>query len=81
MVAMRQRAKEQQLTVILTTHSPVVMNAFRAEPEQFYVMQGDQSSVPVSLVDLHEEDWLAQFSLGDLYDRLDFGAPKLVNSG
>ncbi|MCX4242925.1 AAA family ATPase [Paraliomyxa miuraensis] len=78
LVAMRERAEEHDLTIILTSHSPVVMNAFRNEPENFYVIQGGEASQPVSLVELHDEDWLAQFSLGDLYDRLDFGAPKLA---
>jgi predicted ATPase len=78
LVAMRERAEERDLTIILTTHSPVAMNTFRATPEQFYVMQADRPSQPVSVVELHDEDWLAQFSLGDLYDRLDFGAPKLA---
>ena len=79
--SMRELADERDLTILLTTHSPVVMNAFREEPEQFYVLEVGESRQPVSLLDLHDEDWLAQFSLGDLYDRLDFGAPPLKVGG
>lgn len=81
LVAMRERAEAHDLTVVLTTHSPVVMNTFRAMPEQLFVLQADRPSQPVSLLDLHDEDWLAQFSLGDLYDRLEFGAPRLAAGG
>lgn len=73
--SMRELADERDLTIILTTHSPVVMNAFREDPDLFYVLEPGESPQPVALTDLHDEDWLAQFSLGDLYDRMDFGAP------
>lgn len=71
----RERADERDLTVILTTHSPVVMNAFHSEPNRFFVLQPGRSSQPVRLTDLHDEDWLSAFCLGDLYDRLEFAAP------
>jgi len=75
--SMRMQAKERNLTIIVTTHSPVVMNTFRDNPEQFFVLQQNTDTLPVLLSDLHDEDWLAAFSLGDLYDRLDFAAPDL----
>jgi len=75
--SMRMQAKERNLTIIVTTHSPVVMNTFRDNPEQFFVLQQNTDTLPVPLSDLHDEDWLAAFSLGDLYDRLDFAAPDL----
>lgn len=75
LAAMRERAEARDLTIILTSHSPVVMNAFRHQPEQFYVMEQGQSSVPVPLTSLHDEDWLSAFSLGDLYDRLEVASP------
>ena len=74
--AARQIAEERDLTILMTTHSPVVMNAFRHEPEQFFVIDPAHGASPVALTELHDEDWLAQFSLGDLYDRLVFGAPE-----
>lgn len=77
LTAMREQAEERDLTIIVTTHSPVVMNAFRKEPSQFYVLQPGPGRKPTPLTDLHDEGWLAAFSLGDLYDRLGFAAPAL----
>lgn len=51
------------------------MNTFRREPSQFYVLQAGRPTQPVPLTELHDEDWLSAFSIGDLYDRLDFAAP------
>lgn len=77
LAAMRQRAEEMDLTIILTTHSPVVMNEFRDELDQVFVL--DRAAVsnefPVKVTDLHSEEWLAQARLGTLYDQLAFGAP------
>lgn len=78
MSSIRQRADEQGLTVILTTHSPVVMNEFRDNLEQVFVLDRSDSKrpLPVAMTDLHSEEWLAQAKLGTLYDRLAFGAPE-----
>lgn len=73
--AMRELAEERDLTVVLTTHSPVLMNEFRDEPEQFYVTEAGRTPTPVPLDQLHDPRWLSQFSLGDLYEQLRFGAP------
>jgi predicted ATPase len=75
--ALRQKANERNLTVIVTTHSPVVMNAFRQDPEQVYLLELGVSPTPVALTDLHDEGWLAAFMLGDLYDRLEIAAPRI----
>jgi len=74
--AMRELAEERSLTVILTTHSPVLMNEFRDEPEHFYVTEVGRVPTPARLVDLHDPRWLSQFALGDLYEQLRFGAPS-----
>lgn len=79
LAAMRQQADERDLTILLTTHSPVVLNQFRDEPEQVYVL-GHRDPVlksPASMADLHSEEWLAQSKLGTLYERLAFGAPDI----
>jgi predicted ATPase len=78
--AMRELSEERDLTILLTTHSPALMNAFREHPEQFYVMDPGQATLPVALDKLHDPDWLAHFALGDLYDRMEFGAPPGVRS-
>lgn len=74
---MRRQAEERDLTILLTTHSPVVMNTFRDEPEQVYVLErtAPDQPVPVAMTELHSEEWLAQAKLGTLYDQLAFGAP------
>lgn len=79
--AMRERAEEHDLTIIITSHSPVVMNAFRRDPDQFYVFEPGATRMPVALTDLHDEDWLSAFMLGDLYDRLEFAAPATLHAG
>lgn len=77
--ALRERAEEMELTVALTTHSPVVMNEFLDEWGQVYVLQrsGDRA-MPTALTDLHSEEWLAQSKLGSLYERLAFASPPGV---
>jgi len=74
----RERAEERQLTVVLTTHSPVVMNEFKGYEDQFYVL-GSAAGMPnpASLLEIHDSDWLAHFSLGDLYEREEFASPRV----
>lgn len=73
--AMREMAEERRLTILLTTHSPLLMNVFRDRPENVFVMEPGRETLPVRLTDLHDPDWLAHFEIGDLYDRMEFGAP------
>lgn len=77
LASMRERSEEQDLTIVLTTHSPVVMNEFRGELEQVFVLDRSDPSraLPVAMTDLHTEEWLAQAKLGTLYERLAFGSP------
>ena len=77
MRAIRERADEHDLTVVMTTHSPIVMNEFRDEPDQFFVLDRAEqpAAMPVRLTDLKPEDALVQSRLGDLYDQLDFARP------
>lgn len=79
LASMRELADERDLTVILTTHSPVVLNGFRDEPEQVYVLNHGDPHLdnPASMAELHDEAWLAQAKLGSLYEQLAFGAPSL----
>lgn len=73
--AMRERAAERELTIVLTTHSPVVMNEFKGEEERFFVLDGASvTPQPRTLLDLHGEAWLSHFALGDLYERDAFAA-------
>lgn len=76
LTAMRQKAEERDLTVIMTTHSPVVMNEFKGYEDQFYILApSDTGPTPRPLDELHDPDWLAHFTLGDLYERAEIAAP------
>jgi predicted ATPase len=79
--AMRRQAEERDLTICVTTHSPVVLNQFRDDPEQVYVLgHGVEGvDVPAPMTELHTEEWLAQAKLGTLYERLAFSAPTIPN--
>ena len=70
LTAMREAADERGLTIILTTHSPVVMNEFKGFEDQFFVLDdvGDAPQ-PRLLTEVRSEAWLSHFALGDLYER------------
>lgn len=76
--AMEEMSELRDLTILLTTHSPVVLNHFNENSNQVYVLGHDDSSatMPASLSDLHDEIWLAQFKLGSSYEALRFGSPR-----
>jgi len=71
----RDWARKQQVTVLLATHSPVIIDAFRECPENIYVMEPGRDVLPVPLDELLDPSWLAHFALGDLYVHDEFGAP------
>jgi len=74
--SIRERAAEHDLTVLLTTHSPVLLNAWRDEPEHVHVIES-HGAPPQPLTELRDPEWLAHFALGTLYERLEIGAPKV----
>jgi predicted ATPase len=69
----REWSDEHGLTVCLATHSPVLLDAFRDEPEKVFVMDLAQTKRPRSLTELENPEFLAQFSLGDLFAHGEFG--------
>ena len=73
---MREWSKRRGVTVLLATHSPVIIDAFRECPDKLYVMEPGREVLPVALSELHDRDWLAHFALGDLYTHEEFGAPQ-----
>jgi predicted ATPase len=73
----RDAAEEHGLTIILATHSPVVLDQFASEPGQIYYMQPGAEVAPLRLDQQRDLDWLSHFSIGKLYANLDFGAPRL----
>jgi hypothetical protein len=76
MQAMRDWAEQEDLTVLLATHSPMLLDQFKQDPEHLFVMEPDREALPVRLDQVHNKEWLSRFSLGDLYKAGDFGAPK-----
>lgn len=72
---MRELAETRDLTIILTTHSPVLMDEFRGATDRFFVTEQGGPRFPVPLDELHDPRWLAQSSLGGLYERLRIAAP------
>jgi len=73
---MRTWTRRYSTTILLATHSPVIIDAFRECPDQLYVMEHAEHSLPVPLTKLKDPEWLAHFSLGDLYAREEYGAPS-----
>jgi predicted ATPase len=75
--AMRERAEEKRLTILLTTHSPVLMNEFRGDRmDDFYLIEQGAKVMPQRLSEAYRPEWLAQFLPGDLYENLKVAKPK-----
>lgn len=72
----REIANKRNLTVVLSTHSPVLLDQFRDEPASVYVLGSDADNEVTPLSELRDPDWLAHFSLGALYAEQEFGARK-----
>jgi predicted ATPase len=74
--AMRDWSATHDVTVVLATHSPVVLDQFREDPDQVYVMEPGHERQPVELDTLKKRVWLEHYSLGDLYSHGEVGAPR-----
>jgi predicted ATPase len=74
--AMRDWAAQEQITVLLATHSPMLLDQFKRDPEHLFVMEPGQEVLPIPLDQVRDREWLSRFSLGDLYKTGDFGAPQ-----
>lgn len=74
--AMRRRAASHDLRIVLATQSETVLNQFRDEPDHVFVLEPNQDRSPKLLTELFSRDYLSQFSLGDLFAHLEFGADE-----
>jgi predicted ATPase len=74
--ALRDWTDERQLIVCLASHSPVLLDEFKDEPDSVFVMEHALENRPVPLTELFETEWLARFSLGRLYEHGEFGGQK-----
>lgn len=60
-------ARERDLTVLLSSHNPVLIDHFGSNPERVFALTGNPSNDPVPLTELKDPRYLAQFRLGELY--------------
>jgi predicted ATPase len=67
--AFRDRAEDRNLTVLLATHSPFILNEFKEEPNRVFVMDQHQDEQLVRLDKMRDPEWLKYFALGDLYGK------------
>ena len=65
--ALRERAQEHHLTILLATHSPFILNEFKRKAFQVYVMEQNKPKQLYRLDELKDSDWLQNFKLGNLY--------------
>lgn len=67
-------ARKRGLRVVLSTHSPVLLDAFIGAPGRVYVLDGHTWPGPTPLDQLKNPEWLRQFRLGELYADGQFGS-------
>jgi predicted ATPase len=67
-------ASAHSISVSLATHSPVLIDQFKDQPDRLLVMDPASPVVPVAISKMRDPEWLAHFSLGDLYASGEFGA-------
>ncbi len=69
-------ARRHNISVLLSTHSTVLLDELSGSPDQVYVMKSaePEKNMPIRLDDLCDPDWLAGFSLGDLYEQGEIGS-------
>lgn len=70
----RSWAERHDLAIVLTTHSPVLLDEFKSEPDRVFVLERDHETLPVRLDEIHDREWLASYSLGELYMGGEFAA-------
>jgi energy-coupling factor transporter ATP-binding protein EcfA2 len=61
-------------TVVLATHSPVILNELTGFPERVWVMQTSNELNPTRLDRLKNPEWLRHFALGTLYASGELGS-------
>ncbi len=68
-------AEQNELSVILATHSPVVLNQIK-DRSRVFVMETGHAVCPVPLDEHPNHEWLSHFSIGDAYANEEVGAPR-----
>lgn len=74
-------ADHHRLTVLLATHSTVLLDELSSTPERVYVMkpQKSETPLPIQLDQLCNREWLENFKLGDLYEQGEIGSNEDVD--
>ncbi|MGH8475473.1 MAG: AAA family ATPase [Methylococcales bacterium] len=69
-------ADQYNLSVLLATHSTVLLDELTGHPERIYVMKAQEprEPVPTCLDQLCDPGWLEHFKLGDLYEQGEIGS-------
>jgi predicted ATPase len=73
----QQWATQHHITVLLATHSTVLLDHFTDSPSYVFVMakpEEHETNMPVPLDRLCDTSWLAGFKLGDLYEQGEIGS-------
>lgn len=60
-------ARQRGVRVILSTHSPVLLDHFDDRPHRVHVLDPARPTGPTRLTDLKNPEWLNHFRLGTLY--------------
>jgi energy-coupling factor transporter ATP-binding protein EcfA2 len=68
--------RPRRISIVLTTHSPAVLDWFEGRPERVLVIPGAPEPGPVPLTELRDPEWLAQFRLGRLFQDREFGGGR-----
>lgn len=71
-------ATRYALSIVLTTHSPVLLDEFNSAPERIFVLERGRETLPVRLDELRDRKWLANYTLGELYTGGEFAANEDV---
>ncbi|MBF0310709.1 MAG: AAA family ATPase [Magnetococcales bacterium] len=71
----RRWGDHHNLTILLATHSMVLLDELNASPEEVFVMKqsGPNRPMPKSLNELFNREWLSDFNLGSLYEQGELG--------
>jgi len=67
-------ARKYGLSVLFTTHSPVLLDELNGEPERIFVLERGHDTLPVRLDELHPREWLANYTLGELFTGGEYAA-------
>ena len=69
-------AEKYHLTIILATHSTVLLDELTGKPEQIYVLKSvsDDTALPGRLDKIRDREWLSYYEYGDLYEDGEIGS-------